>query len=254
MPKRSHPGAIPKGRAPPSARPQREGEPPGPRIRLGKTPRVGLAGLRAWPPEFARLQHRPPSGPAPQAGARSQRMVVPLLHRPDDVHSAEGKWSDINEVNIIRLRRRDLGRPRMASNIRRSVLFSLFERNGSAVLGLVGTLILARLLTPSDFGIYSVSLSVVMIIDVIRDFGVGTYLVQERQLTKSVVQTVFTVSLVLSLACAGAILAITIPAAALYGEPRIVHVIALLSLTFLLSPLGTASTSLLRRDLEFGKL
>jgi O-antigen/teichoic acid export membrane protein len=142
----------------------------------------------------------------------------------------------------------------MTSKIRRSVVFSLFEKNGSAVLGLIGTLILVRLLTPSDFGIYSVSFSVVMIIDVIRDFGVGTYLVQERQLTKSVVQTVFTVSLALSLACAGAILAITIPAAALYGEPRIVHVIALLSLTFLLGPFGTPSTSLLRRDLDFGKL
>jgi O-antigen/teichoic acid export membrane protein len=142
----------------------------------------------------------------------------------------------------------------MTSKIRRSLVFSLFEKNATAVLGLVGTLILARLLTPSDFGIYSVSLSVVMIIDVIRDFGVGTYLVQERQLTKSVVQTVFTVSLVLSIACAGAILAITIPAAALYGEPRIVRIMPLLALTFLLSPFGTPSSSLLRRDMEFGKL
>src|SRR5689334_4412686 len=138
----------------------------------------------------------------------------------------------------------------MTSKIRRSIVFSLFERNGSAVIGLIGTLILARLLTPSDFGIYSVSLSVVMIMDVIRDFGVGTYLVQERQLTKSVVQTVFTVSLALSFACAGAILAITVPAAALYGEPRMIHVITLLSLTFLLGPFGTPSTGLLRRDLD----
>ncbi len=142
----------------------------------------------------------------------------------------------------------------MTSGIRRSLAFSVLERNGGALLGLIGTLILARLLTPSDFGIYSVSLSVLVIVDAIRDFGVGTYLVQERQLTKSVVQTVFTLSLTLSVICTGALVAITLPMAALYGEPRIVRIVPLLAVTFLLVPFGMPSSSLLRRDMEFGKL
>ncbi len=41
------------------------------------------------------------------------------------------------------------------SKTRRSLIFSFLDRYGTAVLNLVGTLLLARLLSPRDFGIYS---------------------------------------------------------------------------------------------------
>jgi O-antigen/teichoic acid export membrane protein len=140
------------------------------------------------------------------------------------------------------------------SKVRRSLIYCLIERNGNTVLGLAGTLILARLLTPADFGVYAVSLSIVTIIDVVRDFGVGTYLVQERQLTDAIVQSVFTFSLAMSLICAGVLLAVTLPIAAYYAEPKLAGIVPLLACTFLLGPFSTPGLSLLRRDMEFGKL
>jgi len=142
----------------------------------------------------------------------------------------------------------------MMKTIRRSLAFSFLEKYGVTAIGLVGTLVMARLLTPADFGVYSVALSVVLIIDVVRDFGVGTYLVQERQLTPAVVQTVFTVSLAMSVICAGLLLGITLPIAAFYAEPSIAHILPLLAMSFLLGPFSTPSIGLLRRDMQFGKL
>jgi len=66
------------------------------------------------------------------------------------------------------------------SKTRRSLIFSFLDRYGTAVLNLVGTLLLARLLSPRDFGIYSVAISVVALVAVVRDFGVGNFLLQAR--------------------------------------------------------------------------
>lgn len=138
--------------------------------------------------------------------------------------------------------------------VRRSLIFSFAERNGTVVLGLAGTLVLARLLTPADFGIFAVTLSIVMIIDVVREFGVGAYLVQERQITDAVLQSVFTISLILSLICAGLLLAANLSIAALYHEPKIARIVPLLAFTFVLMPFSVPGMSLLRRDMQFGKL
>lgn len=142
----------------------------------------------------------------------------------------------------------------MTGKVRRSIVFSFCERYASTALGFAGMLLMARLLTPTDFGIYSVALSVVMVVDVLRDFGVGTYLVQERQLTDALIRTVFTISLILSVICAGILLAITLPVAAFYAEPKVTRIVPLLALSFLFGPFTMPSMSLLRRDMEFGKL
>ena len=52
------------------------------------------------------------------------------------------------------------------------------ERYAGIVIGLGMTMTAARMLTPADFGVFAVGMSVVMLIDVLRDFGAGNYLVQ----------------------------------------------------------------------------
>jgi O-antigen/teichoic acid export membrane protein len=138
--------------------------------------------------------------------------------------------------------------------MRRSLLFSFLDRYGGAAMNALGILILARLLTPADFGIYAVAMSIVMMIDVVRDFGAGTYLVQEPQLTDSVVRSVFTVSLLLSALCMLLLVGLARPIASFYGNAELVGLMPLLGASFLLVPFGVPSIGLLQRNMEFGKL
>ena len=61
----------------------------------------------------------------------------------------------------------------MSSGIRRSIAFSVADRYASIALGFVTTIILSRLLTPKDFGIFSIAMSFVVLADIFRDFGTG---------------------------------------------------------------------------------
>ncbi len=140
------------------------------------------------------------------------------------------------------------------SAIRRSLAFSFAEKYGSYALGLVGMVILARLLTPKDFGIFAIGMAVVALIDVFRDFGVGNYLVQERELTEARVRAAFTVTFGISLASGLGLLATTGLFAAFYDEPGLAQLMPLFAANFLLVPFGMPSLTLLRRDMAFDAL
>ncbi len=140
------------------------------------------------------------------------------------------------------------------STVRRSLVFSFAEKYGSYALGLAATIILSRLLTPRDFGIFSVSMAVVMLVDVFRDFGVGNYLVQERQITRQHVMTVFTVTVSMSLVCAVGLMLGREVIEAFYHEPDLRRLMPLFAANFLLVPFAMPSMSLLRRELAFDKI
>jgi len=140
------------------------------------------------------------------------------------------------------------------TSIRRSLAFSFGQTYGGYVLGLAGTLVLARLLTPAEFGVFAIGTSVVMLLDAVRDFGVGTFLVQEKELTRERVRSAFTIAAGISGVCAVLLLALAQPIAAFYGSPGVAGILAVLAANIIVSVLGTPSLSLLRRDLQFDAL
>jgi O-antigen/teichoic acid export membrane protein len=66
-------------------------------------------------------------------------------------------------------------------SLRRSMAISIAERYLSIALTLVSFVVVARLLTPTDIGLFSIASAIVGVAQVVRDFGVGSYLVQENE-------------------------------------------------------------------------
>ncbi len=66
-------------------------------------------------------------------------------------------------------------------SVARGAVLMVGMRWTDRLIGLVSTLILARLLLPEDFGIVAMASIVVGLVDTILDLGVGSALVQNRQ-------------------------------------------------------------------------
>lgn len=135
--------------------------------------------------------------------------------------------------------------------IHRSLLFSFGERYARVAITLLSTVIVARLLTPSEVGVFVVGNALVLLVETFRDFGVGVYLVQERELTRQRLRTAFTVQFALSALLAAALLAAAGTLAAFYGEPGLKQVLAIAAVNFLVMPFGAPAMALLRRDMAF---
>ncbi len=139
-------------------------------------------------------------------------------------------------------------------SVRRSLLLSFVDKHLRAGFQIAAALILARLLTPSQYGVYTIGLVIVYIVNTLRDFGIVTFLIQEKYLTPAIVRTAYGISLLIGCCLAAAVMLVSAPLARFYHSAGVRDVLIVLSLLFLLTPFSSIVAALLRREMRFGTL
>ena len=134
------------------------------------------------------------------------------------------------------------------ADLRRSLVINFFSSSGAAFLQFIVSVLLARILSPSEIGVYSMTVVFVNFAHVFRDFGVTSYLQREKDLTpekiRSAIGVVFSTSwliAVLLFLASGWI-------GRWFNEPEIIPVMRVLSIGFLLIPFGSITNALLTRE------
>ncbi|WP_181008492.1 oligosaccharide flippase family protein [Sphingomonas montanisoli] len=137
-----------------------------------------------------------------------------------------------------------------AMSLRRDAIWTAMDTFATAGLAFLFRLLVARVLSPHDFGLVAIVLAVVAVLQVVNDFGLTAALIQkdEAKVTPALVNTTFTASLIVSIAlCAGTILLVAPIASAFYDEPMVGPLLAVLSISLLPSPFTTVTSALLFR-------
>lgn len=133
-------------------------------------------------------------------------------------------------------------------------VWSSVERFGSLGLQFAVNLVLARLLTPGDFGYITVLALFMAVSQVLIDGGFATALIQKREPTQTDYSVVFVWNLVLSLLFYG-ILFVTAPLiASVEHMPLLTDIIRVFCLSLLLSALAQVQIIRLRKNLAFGMI
>jgi lipopolysaccharide exporter len=143
------------------------------------------------------------------------------------------------------------------SNLKKRVaigtLWVLLLRVTLRGIGLISTMILARILVPEDYGLIAMGFSVYMLIEMLAAFGFDMVLVQKTELTKSDYDSTWTARLI-CYSVLSVVLALTAGyAAEFYAEPRITPIIQALAVQMFLSGLENIALVDFRRDLLFDK-
>lgn len=121
------------------------------------------------------------------------------------------------------------------------------------LIGLLSTLILARLLVPDDFGVIAQASLVVGLLSVLTDLGVQVALIQRSDIDQSHFDTAWTLRLI-QLSVVAALVFLLAPYAADYfGDERVVTVLRVMTLTLLLSGIENIGVVRFQKDMEFGR-
>lgn len=138
--------------------------------------------------------------------------------------------------------------------VARGLTWTVANTWGEQLLNLVVFVVLARLLTPADFGLVALAAVFVAFAQLLVDQGLGDALIQRRELTRSHIDTAFWVAMATGglLTLTGQVLAG--PIAGLLEEPDLEPILRVLSLSFLLAALSSIQLALLRRELRFRSL
>lgn len=142
----------------------------------------------------------------------------------------------------------------MSTSVRRAVYFSLVQRYIAFALQLGASIILARLLTPEETGIFALAAAAVSVAHLLREVGVGEYLITQQGLTREQMRAAYGVTIVAATCMASILWVAAAPLAAAYKEPGVESVMRLLAVNFVLLPLGSVSFAMLSKDLAFDRI
>lgn len=120
-------------------------------------------------------------------------------------------------------------------------------------LGLVSTLVLARLLAPDDFGLVAIATGFIAAVDALSAVGVQDALVRERTLDRDLYDTAFTMNFMRSALTAAIVAAAAWPLGAFFADLRLVPILLALSVGTLVGGFENIGVVDFRRDLAFHK-
>ena len=125
----------------------------------------------------------------------------------------------------------------------------LFDRS----IGIISTLILARLLVPGDFGLVAMATAIGAILDLLGAFSFDLALIQNKNAERKHYDTVWTFNVMFGIFCGLCLIVLAHSAAGFYSEPRLENVMYVLSLSYFVNAFTNVGLVAFRKDLNFDK-
>lgn len=144
--------------------------------------------------------------------------------------------------------------PAKKLSVRKSLFYSFAQQYTTFVFGFAAIVIVSRLLTPKEIGIFSVAVGLTALANLLRTFGISDYLVQEKTLTEQAVRTCFTINLIFAWSLAVVLFGGSWLVGEFFNDAGVGRVLRVISGSFVLVPFGITAMALLRRDMAFSVL
>ena len=126
-------------------------------------------------------------------------------------------------------------------------------RLATRIIGLASSFVLLRLLEKEDFGLIALATAFAQTLESFSWIGIEDAVIREKNLTRKVYDTAFTLNIIRSTVTAIAIALLAGPAAWFYDEPRLADILFALSLGALLDGAINIGTVDFRRNFTFGR-
>ena len=146
------------------------------------------------------------------------------------------------------------GARELDQSLLRGIAWTGATRWATQLLSWASTLVVARLLSPTDYGLVGMALVYLGFVQLVNEFGLGAAIVTRRDLNEDQIARLGGFALLLGCGFVGVSGVVAAPMATFFHEPPVRWVVLVSSLTFLTSALQILPRSLLMRDLDFRRL
>ena len=119
------------------------------------------------------------------------------------------------------------------------------------LLQFAGVVILARLLSPHDYGLIAIVVVIIGVGEIFRDFGLSSAAVRAPELTRDQSTNLFWINTGIGVFLGGLLLVAAAPLASLYGQDEVRPIAQAMAAIFALNGLATQFRAQLMRGLRF---
>jgi teichuronic acid exporter len=139
----------------------------------------------------------------------------------------------------------------IGNKTKESLIWSTFLPAVFQLLLLAVSILIARILSPEDFGIMGIASIIIFYSDSFSSFGFSTVLIQKENISREHVNTVFTINLSISICLLLLTCILSKTAAIFFNVPELRTVFPVMSFIFIITTFYTIPETLLRRDMHF---
>jgi O-antigen/teichoic acid export membrane protein len=165
-----------------------------------------------------------------------------------------GRFSPLGEPGRAGVSRppTDVGGHEINRMVKRGALWAFGSQVAGQIIRFASVVVLARLLTPHDYGAANIAVTLGAFAFVLGDLGYGTAFVQSARATQREASTAFWCALAAGLICSGCAAFGAYPAARILDEPEVAGLVIVGGSTLGLFAVGSTSNALLTRSMSFG--
>lgn len=137
---------------------------------------------------------------------------------------------------------------------RQGLLFMIASRLSGMLIALLSNAIMGRLLTPEDYGLVAMATTMVVLLNLLKDFGLTTAVIQTKLLTTDQLDAVFWINLYVAagFATIGALAAPWV--AMFFGYAAITNIVFAMCGSLMIVSISATHGAMLRRHLHFAPL
>jgi polysaccharide transporter, PST family len=136
------------------------------------------------------------------------------------------------------------------ASLHSGVIF-IAARGANIFVQLASTILLARILSPHDFGLVAMVVALVGFAPMLIDLGTSEASTQKTHITEADISALFWLNIAISVVLTVALVGGSTAVAAFFGEPALTGIALALSATFILTALSTQHYALMRRAMQF---
>ena len=189
--------------------------------------------------------NHPPAGGGPPAGSGRGR------HRVHPAPAAEPAAAYLGDPTAPAP---PVNGPSLGRAATQGVGLTLASQGIRFLVQVVSLVVLARLLSPTDFGLVAMVTAILGVAETIRDFGLSSAAIQARTLSDAERTNLFWANIAIGTGCALVAAAVSPLISAVYGRPELTAVTLSLSWLFIVSGANTQFRAELSRSLRFRAL
>jgi PST family polysaccharide transporter len=170
-------------------------------------------------------------------------MSTPTMSPPEPT-SVEGKRSGAR--NRKGSEKKSYGRTAKVGAV-----WSMLRQGGNELIGVPTSMIMARLLSPQDFGIAAASSFFIVLAARLTQFGFSAALIRLKQMRPEHASSVYVVNQTMGVITFVVLYAFAPLVGQFFRSPEAGSLLRVAALTFVINPMGTVSSALLHRRMQF---
>jgi O-antigen/teichoic acid export membrane protein len=137
-------------------------------------------------------------------------------------------------------------------SVRRSLVWTYASQATAFFVTFASTVVVARLVSPRDFGIYAMAVAITTVINVFMQFGLSKYIMREAEISRDLLRSLFTVNLLMTILYVIAILIGAAAAHHLFASRELGQFLLIFALFPLIAMMEFIPSALCARDMRFG--